>query len=97
MEPTLADAIRLVSGWNQPKRPQMTLFNAKNQGYLDAAGDGKFKINSVGENLVTMTLGGGGEAGDQRRPKTKRRGSTAKAEASRQAAKVTARKFRGDS
>ena len=39
----------------------MTLNNAKNQGYLDSAERGAFQINSVGENLVAMTLPGGAE------------------------------------
>jgi hypothetical protein len=34
----------------------MTLTNAKNAGYLDAVGNGKFKLSSVGENLVAITL-----------------------------------------
>jgi hypothetical protein len=51
----LADAIRKI-GEEQPKRPKQTLHNAKANGYLDAAGDGQFRINSVGENLITMTL-----------------------------------------
>ena len=34
----------------------MTLTNAKNAGYLDAAGSGKFKLSTVGENLVAITL-----------------------------------------
>ncbi len=55
-----SDAIRKVGGWSQPKRPIMTLTNAKNQGYLDAIGGGTFRLNSVGENLVTMTLGADG-------------------------------------
>ncbi|MFZ5875167.1 MAG: hypothetical protein ACOYXU_02045 [Nitrospirota bacterium] len=53
----LLEAARL-SGWNRPPRPSMTLNNAKNQGYLDSAGKGAFRINSVGENLVAMTLPG---------------------------------------
>jgi hypothetical protein len=52
----LADAIRKI-GREQPKSPKQTLHNAKANGYLDAAGDGQFPINSVGENLVTMALG----------------------------------------
>ena len=45
----------------------MTLTNAKNAGYLDAAGNGKFKLSSVGENLVAITLPGNGTAGASRR------------------------------
>lgn len=46
------------AGRKRPLSPRMTLNNAKNQGYLDAASRGEFSINSVGENLVAMTLGG---------------------------------------
>ncbi|MGA7726268.1 MAG: hypothetical protein WCA95_13410 [Opitutaceae bacterium] len=49
----LRDAARLVVR----KRPsRMTLNNAKNRGYLDAIGGGSFRINTVGENLVAVTL-----------------------------------------
>ncbi|WP_425905918.1 hypothetical protein [Nitrobacter sp. TKz-YC02] len=41
----------------------MTLTNAKNAGYLDSAGSGKFKLSSVGENLVAITLPGDGAIG----------------------------------
>jgi hypothetical protein len=36
------------------------LNNAKNQGYLNPAARGEYAINTVGENLVAMTLPGGG-------------------------------------
>jgi hypothetical protein len=56
---TMKDAARLagrsqVSSWN------MTLNNAKRSGYLDTDGTGKFKLSSVGENLVAITLPGNG-------------------------------------
>lgn len=54
---TLQDAARLV-GRNRFNSPKNTLNNAKKQGYLDAADRGAFKINTVGENLVAMTLPG---------------------------------------
>ena len=54
----LTDAVRLVGNRRQPTDPNLTLNNAKNSGYLDAAGRGKFRINTVGENLVAMTLPG---------------------------------------
>jgi len=54
---TLQEAARLA-GRRRPPRPQATLVNAKNAGYLDLVGRGKFKINAVGENLVAMTLPG---------------------------------------
>lgn len=57
----------------------MTLTNAKNAGYLDAAGDGKYKLSSVGENLVAITLPDNngnvnksrGKAGNGKAPKKK--------------------------
>jgi hypothetical protein len=49
--------------------------NAKNLGYLDGTSPGEFSINTVGENLVAMTLPGtaGGAAKVKRikRPKKK--------------------------
>lgn len=62
----LSDAARLASR-RRPPNPGMTLTNAKNQGYLDSAERGQFRINSVGENLVAMTLPGG--AGLERKQK----------------------------
>ncbi|MCH8808002.1 MAG: hypothetical protein IH986_18200 [Planctomycetes bacterium] len=53
----LLEAVRLAER-KRPGTPLSTLNNAKNKGYLDAAGRAKFQINSVGENLVAMTLPG---------------------------------------
>jgi hypothetical protein len=39
-----------------PKRPDMTLANAKNAGYFDSAGSGLFRLNPVGYNLVVHSL-----------------------------------------
>ena len=62
----LQDAARLA-GRRRPPKPLMTLNNAKNLGYLDAPARGQFQINTVGENLVAMTLPGGEqERGRQR-------------------------------
>lgn len=55
----MKEAARLA-GRPQVARWNMTLTNAKNAGYLDAAGSGKFKLSSVGENLVAITLPGDG-------------------------------------
>ncbi len=57
----MKEAARLA-GRPQVARWNMTLTNAKNAGYLDAAGNGKFKLSSVGENLVAITLPGDGPA-----------------------------------
>lgn len=55
----MKEAARLA-GRAQVARWNMTLTNAKNAGYLDSAGNGKFKLSSVGENLVAITLPGTG-------------------------------------
>lgn len=55
---TLTNAARLV-GRKRPPKPNITLANAKNAGYLDSAERGHFKISTVGENLVAVTLPGG--------------------------------------
>ena len=47
-----------LAGHNRFAKPLVTLNNAKKQGYLDASDRGFFRINSVGENLVAMTLPG---------------------------------------
>ena len=45
------------AGRERLKRPDQTLVNAHNQGYLDKGGErGTYVINTVGENLVAMTL-----------------------------------------
>lgn len=54
----LQEAARLA-GRRRPPKPLATLNNAKNLGYLDSSERGQFRINSVGENLVAMTLPGG--------------------------------------
>ncbi len=54
---TMKEAARLA-GRPQVARWNMTLTNAKNAGYLDAVGSGSFKLSSVGENLVAITLPG---------------------------------------
>ena len=54
---TLQEAARLAGRRRSPK-PLMTLNNAKRLGYLDTPERGLFRVNSVGENLVAMTLPG---------------------------------------
>lgn len=57
---SLQEATRLC-GRSRLSSPRATLNNAKGSGYLDSSAPGVFTINSVGENLVAMTLPGGGE------------------------------------
>lgn len=59
---TLQEAARLA-GRTRLSNPAQTLRNAKNLGYLDGGSPGEFAINSVGENLVAMTLPGNTEPG----------------------------------
>ncbi len=59
-----------------PKQPRMLLANARNAGYFDPAGNGKYRLNPVGYNLVAHNLPRG-QAGDSsgagsRRPKKRR-------------------------
>jgi hypothetical protein len=53
----LQEAARLA-GRRRPPKPLATLNNAKTLGYLDSPDRGQFRINTVGENLVVMTLPG---------------------------------------
>jgi hypothetical protein len=53
----LQNAARLANR-HRLARPRQTLLNAKAQGYLDLVERGQYRINSVGENLVAMTLPG---------------------------------------
>lgn len=76
----LQDAARLAGRRRLPE-PLMTLNNAKKLGYLDAPSRGQFQLNTVGENLVAMTLPGGeGESRSKggRRKADKRKGKRAK-------------------
>lgn len=67
----LQDAARLAER-KRPGNPLATLKNARNKGYLDTAGRATFQINSVGENLVAMTLPGK----DRPTPSRRKKGNT---------------------
>lgn len=60
-----ADRGRLV-------RPAQTLVNAHHAGLLDNKGRGRYSINAVGENLVSMALPRGTDAGTSKRVSSKR-------------------------
>jgi hypothetical protein len=81
----MKEAARLA-GRPQVARWNMTLTNAKNAGYLDAAGNGKFKLSSVGENLVAITLPDNGEP---RRGKASSQKKTLKKKAPKKSVKKT--------
>ncbi len=65
----LKDAARLA-GRRRPPKPLATLNNAKTLGYLDSPERGQFCINSVGENLVAMTLPGSEPERTRKKPKS---------------------------
>jgi hypothetical protein len=69
---TMKDAARLA-GRKQVAQWNMTLNNARNAGFLDAAGNGKFKLSSVGENLVAINLPGNGGSATNRSNNSKRK------------------------
>lgn len=52
---TLLDAARLAD-YARPSAPRNVLNNAKKRGYLNSSERGVFEINSVGENLVAMSM-----------------------------------------
>ena len=59
-----------IGGFKLPTKPQFTLANAKKAGYLDSVGDGNFKLNPVGYNLVVHSMPKASEQG-ARRPQQK--------------------------
>lgn len=73
----LQGATRLA-GRTRLSNPRATLNNAKSSGYLDSTTPGVFTINSVGENLVAMTLPGGSEAATHQVKKLKTKKKKAK-------------------
>jgi hypothetical protein len=52
---SLQEAFRLAR-WPLPKQTAFTLVNARNAGYLDSIGEGQYRLNPVGYNLVEHTL-----------------------------------------
>lgn len=63
----LITACRLA-GRDRPPVPQQTLRNALNASLLDSTGVGNFSINTVGENLVAVTLPGDVISGGSNEP-----------------------------
>lgn len=82
----LQEAARLAAR-KRPTNPRFTLKNAKAAGYLDGAERGEYSINSVGENLVAMTLPGGGSASVSSPKRKARRAAPAKRNTGRKATK----------
>jgi hypothetical protein len=64
------------AGRQRHTKPAQTLVNAHAQGYLDKAGErGAYSINTVGENLVAMTLPGGKVANRKPRARSAKKAS----------------------
>lgn len=85
----LLEACRMAN-YTRPPAPGQTLRNAVNAGLLDKAERGAFSVNSVGENLVAVTLPGDGTALGNSTPKPrgvrKSRGRATKKAATKKAA-----------
>jgi hypothetical protein len=60
-----------IASFPLPQQLRMTLANAKNAGYFDLSGDGEYKLNAVGHNLVahSMPRGASKAAGPTKRPR----------------------------
>jgi hypothetical protein len=67
----LGEACRLVNR-ERLRNPLQTLQNARNLGLLDRPRRGVFAINSVGENLVAMTLPSNGKSVNSSKGRPKR-------------------------
>ncbi len=85
------------AGFKLPKAQNMTLVNALSAGYFDRVGQGQYRLNPVGYNLVVHNLPARtGDAGGGTRAK-KRTSSTKKTVASKKASiprKAVAKKAR---
>ncbi|MGA2410430.1 MAG: hypothetical protein ABSG46_08600 [Candidatus Binataceae bacterium] len=68
----LLQAARLA-GRRRPNNASFILNNAKRAGYLDNPERGKFRLSTVGENLVAMTLPGTGAVVVNNRKSAKRK------------------------
>lgn len=62
-----------LAGRERLANPGKTLQNGHMLGYLDRAEAGMFSVNTVGENLVAMTLPTGGEGNKKRQKKPTRK------------------------
>jgi hypothetical protein len=94
--PDLTEACRLAVR-TRLQNPGQTLRNAMQNGLLDRAERGAFKINAVGENLVAMALPTGTppratSSAKPRRRSAKKAGRVAKPSARKKTTKVTTRR-----
>lgn len=67
------------ANFEQPAAPAMTLVHAKNAGYLNQLGNGQYKLNPVGYNLVAYKMPADAvEGAATRKPKKKKAKKAAK-------------------
>jgi hypothetical protein len=52
-----------IASFPLPQQVRATLPNAKNSGYFDLVGDGEYKLNAVGHNLVAHSMPRGASKG----------------------------------
>ena len=69
-----------IANFPLPKQIRVTLQNARNAGYFDSVGDGEYKLNAVGHNLVVHNLPRTSSAPAPRK-KVKARGTKTKSRA----------------
>jgi hypothetical protein len=64
-----------AGGYKLPSKPQFTLPNTKNAGYLDNVGSGEYKLSQKGLNLIlSLPKGAKAKKGKVGRPSGKKRG-----------------------
>jgi hypothetical protein len=62
-----------------PRQPRVLLQNAKNAGYFDSIGEGKYRLNPVGYNLVAYNLPRSTSGSVKRQPSSRRKSAKSKA------------------
>jgi hypothetical protein len=67
-----------IAGFPLPEQVRLTLQNAKTAGYFDLAGDGEYRLNAIGHNLVvhSMPRGANSPAAAPKRKKAKAKRAT---------------------
>jgi len=78
------DKYFVQAGFPLPTKTAFTLPNTKNAGYLETAGHGKYKLNSVGHNLVAHNMP---RADNSAPAKPKKRGASKKSPAKKASTK----------
>lgn len=78
------DKYFVQAGYPLPKEKRFALTNAKNAGYLESVGRGRYRLNSVGHNLVAHGMPRTESAGS---PRTKRQSAAGKKVSKKKAGK----------